>query len=250
MDLERIEAVLGHALAVAADSDDWRRHELGPIHLLKYLYLADLAYAKRHAGDSFIGTTWTFHNFGPWSPAAHAQLEPALSRLGAERRTFPSRYQDAEAVRWRLSRDIVREPSAHLPIEVKAPLAKAVKTFGDDTNGLLHHVYRTWPMLTAAPGDVLDLAPPPVEEVNLGSEEDRQKISRRRIKELRELATRRLEQRRNRRRLHPPDPPPRYDSLWDSAMAQLEPPTETGEGTLQFAESVWRSPARRDPDVS
>jgi hypothetical protein len=55
MDAARVEAVLGYALAVAAQADDWRHRELGPIHLLKYLYLADVAHAKRHGGESFTG---------------------------------------------------------------------------------------------------------------------------------------------------------------------------------------------------
>ena len=44
----RVEAVFGYALAVAAQADHPRDRELGPIHLLKYLYLADVAYAEAH----------------------------------------------------------------------------------------------------------------------------------------------------------------------------------------------------------
>jgi hypothetical protein len=51
----RIEAVLGYALAVAAQADHPRDRELGPIHLLKYLYLADLAHAETHGGESYSG---------------------------------------------------------------------------------------------------------------------------------------------------------------------------------------------------
>ena len=41
----RIHSILRYAVAVASGEDDFRRRELGPIHLIKYLYLADLAHA-------------------------------------------------------------------------------------------------------------------------------------------------------------------------------------------------------------
>lgn len=251
MDAARIEAVLGYALAVAAQADDWRHRELGPIHLLKYLYLADLAYAREHGGVPFTGTIWTFYKFGPWSQEAHARIEPSLSALGAEKRTFPSRYREDDAVRWRLSHELLDELGGHLPAEVALPLARAVRDFGDDTSGLLDHVYRTWPMLTAAPGDVLDLSPPrTAEEPEKVIAEEGPRLSRRKIKQLRELSAKRVAERKEKRpRLLPPDPPPRYDEVWNEAMARLESSIETEEGLLQFGDSVWHSPARHDPEL-
>jgi hypothetical protein len=250
VDPARIEAVLGYVLAVAAQADDWRHRELGPIHLLKYLYLADLAYAKKHCGEPFTGTTWTFYKFGPWSQAAHALIEPSLQALRAQRRTFPSRYREDDAVRWSLSPESVDDLGARVPAEVALPLARVVCDFGDDTAGLLQHVYRTWPMLNAAPGDVLDLKPPPKERPEASTAEESPRLSRRKVKKLRKLAAQRLAERKQRPRLLPPDPPPRYDELWEEAMAQLESPLEPAEGVLRFADSVWHSPARRDPDLS
>jgi len=52
------------------------------------------------------------------------------------------------------------------------------------------------------------------------------KLSSNAIERLRKLAAQRLEERRRRPRLLPPDPPPRYDELWEEAMAQLAPPAE------------------------
>jgi hypothetical protein len=48
--LHRVDAILRYSLAVTAESDDPWDRELGPIHLLKGVYLADLAYAQRHGG--------------------------------------------------------------------------------------------------------------------------------------------------------------------------------------------------------
>lgn len=250
MDPARAEAVLGYALAIAAEADDWRHRELGPIHLLKYLYLADLAHAKRHCGEPFTGTTWTFYKFGPWSQEAHARIEPLMEALGAKRRTFPSRYSEDDAVRWSLSPELIDDMEARLPTEVALPLARAVREFGDDTSGLLHHVYRTWPMLNAAPGEVLDLKPQPKDRPEVNAAEESPKLSRRKIGHLRKLAAQRSEERSRRLRLLPPDPPPRYDKLWEGAMAQLEAPIEPEEGVLRFADSVWHSQSRRDPDIS
>lgn len=52
---------------------------------------------------------------------------------------------------------------------------------------------------------------------------DNPKLSRRVVQRLRKLAAQRLEERRRPSRLLPPDPPPRYDEVWDEAMAQLAP---------------------------
>jgi hypothetical protein len=146
---------------------------------------------------------------------------------------------------------MVDELGARLPAEVALPLARAVREFGDDTSGLLHHVYRTWPMLTGVPGDVLDLTPPLATEAPEAVAAERPKLARRKVRKLRELAAKRLAERREQRpRLVPPDPQPRYDELWHDAMARLESPIDAEGGILHFADSVWRSPARRDPDLS
>ena len=251
MNEARVDAVLGYALALVAQADEWNRRELGPIHLLKYLYLADLAYAKRHDGESFSGTSWRFHKFGPWSQEAHARIEASMGAIQARARTFPSRYRDEDAVRWSLRPERLEEMESGLPAEVALPLARAVREFGDDTPGLLHHVYRTWPMLQAAPGEVLDLRPPPTEQraVSRVEGESGPKLSKRKVKKLRELAAKRFAEREERPGLVPPDPPPRYDELWEEAIAQLQLRIESEEGTLRFGDSVWRSEARRDPDV-
>jgi hypothetical protein len=45
-----------------------------------------------------------------------------------------------------------------LPDEVCRAVASAVREFGNDTSSLLHHIYRTLPMLRAAPGEDLDFS--------------------------------------------------------------------------------------------
>jgi len=47
------------------------------------------------------------------------------------------------------------------------------------------------------------------------------KLSRRAVQRLRKLAAQRFEERRRQPSLVPPDPPPRYDELWEEAMARI-----------------------------
>ncbi|MCP4660338.1 MAG: SocA family protein [bacterium] len=250
MDPAHVEAVLGYALAVAAQADDWRHRELGPIHLLKYLYLADLAYANKHEGESFTGVDWRFHKFGPWAVEAFEQIEPAMAALEAERRQFTSRYRD-DSVRWKLPADQLEVRESDLPGEVVLSVARAVREFGSDTSALLHHVYRTPPMLRAAPEDRLDLRPAP-EPVEAAPPEPlpEVEISKTRVKKMREEVKRRLARKREGRRTIAPDPPPPYDEVFVEGVAWLDgPEPKPRTGRISFSEDVWTSGARGDTDL-
>ena len=253
MNPDRIQAVLGYALAVAAQADDRLHRELGPIHLLKYLYLADLAHAKSHGGKSFSGVDWRFHKFGPWAVEAFQQIRPAMAHLHAECRAFTSRYRD-DNVRWHLPADQLELREAGLPLEVQRSVAEAVRAFGSDTSGLLHHVYRTPSMLRARPGDRLDLRP------DLGTVEATEptqdepllevKLSKTRVKKMREEVQRRLARQRGARRTELPQPPPRYDEIFAEGVAWLDgPEPEPRRGKLSFSNDVWASRARGDTDL-
>ena len=126
LDEGRTDLLLQFILATAAGEDDWRSRELGPIHLLKYAYLADLAYAERHEGTSFTGATWQFYHFGPWQPEVFARIEPALDAIHANAKKIPSRYEDdfirysvahgdAHVVTSRAEKDLPLEHAAERP---------------------------------------------------------------------------------------------------------------------------------------
>jgi hypothetical protein len=97
----RIEAVLGYALAVAAQADHPRDRELGPIHLLKYLYLADLAHAETHGGESYSGVDSKTR-----LKKMREEVQRRLAKKREARRTVvpqpPPRYDEvfAEGVAW------------------------------------------------------------------------------------------------------------------------------------------------------
>ena len=67
MNQERVDLLIQYILSVAAQGwGDFDDKEVGPIHIIKYVYLADLAYAMRHGGETYTDIPWRFHNFGPW----------------------------------------------------------------------------------------------------------------------------------------------------------------------------------------
>ena len=85
-DSSHADLIIQYALLLAGEEDERFDRQLGPIHLVKYVFLADLAHAKRHGGESFTGATWLFHNFGPWDVAVYERIDPAtqLQILGAQ----------------------------------------------------------------------------------------------------------------------------------------------------------------------
>ncbi len=253
MNAPHIEAVLGHALAIASQADSSRDRELGPIHLLKYLYLADLAYAENHSGESYSGIRWRFYKFGPWATDAFLAIEPSMAALGASQRSFASQYRE-DNVRWSLPRrrESLESRDTRLPVEVELGVARAVRKFGADTSALLHHVYQTRPMLRAAPGESLDLtllksedagAPPRLAAAAV-------KLSKTKVKKLRAAVQERLAQRRASRPLVEPSPPPRYDAIFASGAEWLDGPgLEPVSGRLSFSDDVWHSRSRGEPKL-
>lgn len=260
----RIDQLFQYALARAAGADDFRERELGAIHLLKYVYLADLAYARRHDGATYTGTDWRFHHFGPWSADAHRRIAPALvEQTGADERSFSSPCDD-DAVRYRFSKSQAEQIEADigpgLPAAVSGALTRAVREHGSDTADLLRHVYLTPPMLAARPGEPLDFTtavepdePPPVPPAPRIRRTKAEKRRRAAALEAGRAKIRRLVAER-RTAGTAPDPPPRYDDVFFAGLEALDrqagPPLKASSGTLSFDDSVWSSSQRRDPDVS
>lgn len=155
MNIERIANVVKYALCVASESEEWQLRSLRPIHLLKYLYLADLAQAEKD-GQSYTGIQWRFHNFGPWNFEACQCLEQVID-TPFQKRTFQA-TDDKEGVAWSLtgdSRYLTEDIEKQLSLRVTLAIKRYVSTFYNDTKALLHEVYRTRPMTQAKPGDEL-----------------------------------------------------------------------------------------------
>jgi len=259
MDTPRTDLIIQYALAVAGEADDFRERELGPIHLIKFVYLADLAHAERGDGGTFTGAAWHFHNFGPWSLEVFNRIAPAAKAIGGTERRFSSRHKE-DAVRWRAQDSGLAERiERKLPLEVARAVKHAVREYGTDTKSLLHDVYRTRPMLTAAPGELLNFKPSAPERTS-GSGDGHEEatrplpqLSKTKVKNLKALVQRRLEEKRQLKRLVPPQPAPRYDEVFEQGQEWLDAlagePINPERGRLRFANSLWKSAARRDPEI-
>ena len=266
MDINRVHLIFQYTLSVAAQNDDWQERELGPIHLVKYLYLADLAYASAHGGKTYTGIPWRFHKFGPWAENAFFEIDPALKAIGAEKKQITSKYED-DFIRWRnrdqfLSDKINRNLDFHVALHVKS----AVQKFGSFTEGLLHHVYNTQPMLNAAPGDALDFTciqvqPKPIDDepdiskpLSKGQQKRRAKKKEYINEELKKRFQKKQEMRKLRNMQAKQQPNSRYDEVFYNGLAWLDSlageKIVDGEFSVEISPEIWKSKARYDPDLS
>lgn len=261
LDLGRVDCVIQFILASAAVADDHRDRELGPIHFVKYLYIADLAFAEKHNGETLTGVAWHFHHFGPWNAEVFERIEPVVMAVGAERKQIRSKYKD-DVIRFRLDREdaerLLARCESQLPLEVQFRVSQAVREYGSDTASLLHHVYQTTPMLNAAPGETLDFPSVAREhrdefaatETLVHSKTDR-KARRRKIESIRQEVQSRLNKRQvgsTRLSLQP-----RYDDVFVAGTEWLDrlggDAVESKTGDLSVDEDVWKSDSRRGPDL-
>ena len=261
LNLENTGLVLQFALFTAGEEDQQHERQLGPIHLLKYVYLADLAYAQRDDGESFTGADWRFHKFGPWSNAVFEAIDPALRSIGAERREFRSDFGNDDWVRYSMRDDrLLAEKRRGLPAQITLALRRDIHRFRGDTPTLLDHVYKTEPMLAAAPNERLDFSNA-LQPHDRGAEESQRlrfdELSAKKKKSLKE----RLRSLRNQQRVEPMQsrasigtrPRSRYDEVFEEGVAWLDelagPTLVEGDFTAEFSDDVWDSPARKGGDV-
>jgi hypothetical protein len=272
MDSEKLKQVVLYALGVASLADDRDARELGPIHLLKFAYLADFAHAKHRDGKTFTGVAWRFYKLGPWDEEAHSVIERTADASGATKRLFD--WGGArDGTRWSVAdgqlADRLLRIGDQLPSEVTSAIQWAVKTFGTDTYRLLDHVYLTSPMLHAAPGErlafsVMPMAPErgtPDEGTPRASDPAPSPISKSEAKRRRAAWVARRDGLRervraggSRRRLVPAPAEPIYDSVFDAGLAALDgmagPAIPQVAGTVQFSPEMWKSRGRRESDIS
>ena len=154
---KHIDLILQYVLLTAGEEDDFEDRDLGPIHLLKYVYLADLAYAQRHNGDSYTGIDWQFYKFGPWSSIVHNRIDTALACIHANKKIFDNNYgNDDDWTRWSLRDEgLLSQIGKKLPLVITSRIRSDVHKYGKDTPSLLDRVYKTKPMLMARPMEYL-----------------------------------------------------------------------------------------------
>jgi len=269
MDTDKVDQLLKFVLAIAGRRDTPREREVGPIHFIKLVYLADLAYAQRHGGQTFTGTPWRFYHYGPWAVEVWRRIEHVAVALDASERTFPSQYKD-DIKRWSLqdseqAEELSAELDRVLPFEVTSAITRGIRQFsvdfGLDTTSLLHEVYRTQPMLGTRPGDLLrfDLAvppsdlPQPADDTNAPVQMSTKQLKKRKeaALELRARVQQKLREQKE-RKLVPPPTPPIYDEEFIQGVQWLdslagEQIAHGEEGELHFSDDVWTAPGRGDP---
>lgn len=262
MDTTRIDLILQYALLVAGDEDDAPDRRLGPIHLIKYVYLADLAYAEANSGKTFTGAPWQFYKFGPWSQPVNDRIEPALNAIHAEKRVFPSAFKmDGEWERWSLCDDArLADVARALPVCITGRIRFCVHKYLAMTPDLLAHVYNTRPMRNAAPNEWLDfstVAQARQEQCDVAGgvrplTEKQKKKLRARMSELRSKLEERKKADMQRQSARPPRRQPRYDDVYFSGLEWLDSlageKIPEGEMKAVFGDDIWKSPTRTDDD--
>jgi len=262
MKSNKIGLLIQYIILTAGQEDEYFDRQLGPIHFIKYIYLADLAYAEQNRGETFTGIDWKFYKFGPWSQAVNARIEPALTALGADKKTFPSNFGDKDDwVRWQITDDsLLDDIERELPFSITSRLKRDIHKFGQDTPSLLSYIYRTSPMLLAAPNDLLDFSHLKTSEnsrIRLqGNTEPLSKKKGKQLKEkmrdLRSLSSKKLADKRKVALVKPPTTP-RYDDVYFEGLEWLDTlagaKITEGEKEAVFSDLIWKSPARRGESV-
>ena len=260
-DPSHADLLLQYVLLVAGAKDKQIDRQLGPIHLIKYVYLADLAYARRNQGKTFTSAHWQFDKFGPWSQELRERIEPAFLVIGADKKISPSKYED-DGIRWSVRNErLLQEREWKLPADITLYLKRYVDRFGQDAPSLLDHVYSTKPMLSAAPNEYLDFSLA-VEDTPSAEPESRQLrmdiLSEKKKKKLKERRHALQEKQKSRKpkalRLVQLVKNPRYDEVYEAGIAWLDDlagqPLTPGEKAAEFSDEVWQSSTRRGGNVS
>lgn len=134
---------------------------LTTLRLVKFLYLADLYYARKHEGRTLTGFPWAFVYYGPYCREVSEAIQESVNQGLIEMMTYESRYGEGKEYNLfsLFDEDAVEESEERLRVEVTSQLKAAIKKYGDDTPFLLDHVYfETEPMKEARQGDLLDFS--------------------------------------------------------------------------------------------
>jgi len=258
MNRNKVSLLLQYALIVASEEDEYFDRQLGSIHLIKYVYLADLLYARRKLGASFTETEWSFHHFGPWSVEVFKQIEPALLAIGATKKTFNSNY-DSDSVRWVLEARSYKVDEIEKQIDFipRQAIKKFVHMYKNDTKSLLHFVYNTKPMLVAAPGEILNLATDAQEETTEKTKHEAniiKPLSKKKEMQIKQNIQTRLAEEKIRRMMQVASPPPRYDEIFFKGQDWLDSlggeSIQQSSGEVILSEDIWKSKTRSDTDAS
>lgn len=260
-DISKVDQLIQYIVLTAGQEDDWYDRELGPIHLIKFLYLADLAYAEFHNGKTYTGLPWRFHHYGPYCEEALFRIEPALIFINAEKKIIESNRYEDDFTRWSKSDDeLCAQLFNTLDLSITGAINSLVHRYGTDTSKLLDLTYKTKPMRHAAPGDLLNFThiKEYSESVDEQSASTCEPLTRRqekkRAEQLSQLKSQLKEKLSKRHQPKFKYTPPRYDDVFFKGLEQLDASVgediATGDYQASFSDDIWKSKARSDPGLS
>jgi len=128
--------------------------------LVKFVYLADLFYARIKNGQTITGFPWRFVYYGPYCSEVLSSIDMIVKYGLISKKTCESKFDGEKDYNLFWCRDDDAEEFAKkTDVEMIGQLQKAIKKFGDDTPQLLDFVYfDTEPMKDVRKGDLLDFS--------------------------------------------------------------------------------------------
>lgn len=125
--------------------------------LTKLIYLADVYYARKNSGETFSGTDWKFHHFGPYSYQLSEAIEQKIKGVQIEAGETRDEGHEFKLIKLADFGKTATMQDTKLGIGITSSLEYNLKKFNRNLNGLLEYVYfHTEPMKGASPGDKLD----------------------------------------------------------------------------------------------
>ncbi len=257
MNTQKLTELIRFILTVSSQDEDWRCRELGPIHVIKYVYLADMYYAAENGGKTFTGTAWKFYHFGPWDLELYQEIPNAVKAIGGDIRTFESEHEK-DGVRFSLTDDTLQHNDTQLPNSIIHLLRRDIQNFGSATNDLLHYVYTTPPITNATPGEDLKFTHkifPDKQSIKKECGSPLTAKGKKRKKKHIESVKKKIAQKREenkKRRIKPR--PPRYDDVFFQGMMELDqgfenPQIKDQKGIIRVNPNVWGGDWRKNRDL-
>jgi hypothetical protein len=195
-----------------------REEMLSPIRLVKFLYLADLYYARRNGGTTLTGWRWNFVHYGPFTNEALDAIQSAIQAGMIAAIPYQGSFDDEEHFLYKTESETEPCLAARLPFYVIGPLQGAIKKWASDTFGLLDHVYfETEPMKNVKPGDLLDFSK--AREPETFRELHMRRLSKTKISQGKALIAK---MRENQRECMIAEPAAIYDDVYNKAMEFLD----------------------------
>jgi len=199
-----------------------REEALSPIRLVKFIYLADLYYAKENKGVTLTGWTWRFVHYGPFCVESLQAIKGAVDKGFIEAFSFESQFDDEEHFLYKQESDTEPAIGSILPYYITGPLQAAIRKWAGDTYGLLDHIYfGTEPMKDVHPGDILDFSK--IQEVIRVEKISMKKLSKQKLVEGKKLISKMIE--RQSKSIKPDYEQPIFDEAYLEALNFLN-----GEG--------------------